>query len=66
MPKTDPTTTTSTQTDNVATLGRVRAFVENQHRGHVITRVGCFTDPRNPNTPYEVIYCQTDHNLLVA
>lgn len=66
MPKTDPTTTTSTQLTNAATGVRVAQFVENQHRGHRMTRVGSFTDPREPNTPHEVVYCQVDHALLVA
>ena len=58
MAKTTPTVTTST------TLS-ADARIKNSHTGHPVTRVGSFTDPKQSTTPFEVFYCQKDHELII-
>ena len=66
MPKVAPTVNSPVQQDPQSTEARARQFRENEHRGHPMTRVGSFTDPREPTTPHDVWYCQRDHVVLIV
>lgn len=66
MAKSNPSVTNSVGATAAAGDVKVRSFLENQHRGHPVTRVGTFTDLDRSNDPYEVWYCQKDHVLVIC